>query len=82
MDQPFIDLLEEIRNGRILNVTHGNLRGPDMLVHDHDEGILLKEDSWSVIQELGNVVGLDILAIFMGKFSMFVKTNNFLHKPN
>jgi hypothetical protein len=37
-----------------------------MSIQDNDEGLLLKEDSWHVLEELSYVLGVNIVKLLIG----------------
>lgn len=71
VDESFLALVDEIRKTKDLTVTHGKLRGHEMKIHDTDECSLLKENSWSVLEELSHVLGVNIEKMFIGKNRYF-----------
>ncbi|XP_060567827.1 leucine-rich repeat-containing protein 74A-like [Ruditapes philippinarum] len=66
VDENFLAVLDELRSTRELTVHHGKLRGHDMSIQDNDEGLLLKEDSWHVLEELSYVLGVNIVKLLIG----------------
>ncbi|XP_045206580.2 uncharacterized protein LOC123558779 [Mercenaria mercenaria] len=65
VDETFLAVLDDLQSAKELTVKRGKLRGHEMTIHDYDEGLLLKEDSWHVLEEISYVLGVNIVKLFI-----------------
>lgn len=63
VDEPFLRMLSELKEGRDLDVTYGRVRGATMDCMDETEGSLMDEGPVVVFTEFGSIVHVDVMAI-------------------